>query len=331
MQGRSTQSPVAIATVLFILALSFIGAVSKAGAQDYPNRTVRLIMPFPPGGTTDNVARAIADRLTKPLGQVVIIENRSGAGGMIGARVVTAARPDGYTLLFGASSVAVGMGFETKDPYDPLEDLTGVSMVAQVTLALAVHPSVPARTPKELVALIKSQPGKFNSAVPGMWSLPHLFLLLFMQRTDTKIEAIAYNGGGPAVTDLLSGRTQMTIINLPTIFQHINSGKLRAVGVAGLRRAEQLPNTMTFEESGYSGLTATTWNAIFAPKGTPAEINARLNREIVAILRSAEVKSYLGKFGAEPMIATPQESDAFVRSEAKLWRKVMADAGVKAE
>lgn len=313
--------------------LAWLGMALPAAvlAQDYPNRVIRMIVPFPPGGTTDNVARVLATQLAKPLGQSVIIENRGGGGGLIGAKVVTTAAPNGYTLLFGASSLAVGLGLESKDPYDPLDDLAGVAMVAEVTLALAVNPEVPAKSVKELVALLKAQPGKYNSAVPGLWSVPHLYVLLFMQRTDTKLTPVGYNGGGPAVTDLLGGRTQMTFINLPTIYQHIKSGRLRALAVGGTQRSASLPEVPTFDESGYSGLSATTWNTVVSPKGTPAEINARLNREIVDILHSAEVKAYLAKFGAEPMSGSAQQTDTFLRSEARRWRKVMADAGVKPE
>lgn len=315
--------------LLRLICLSLLcTCVTIAHAQDYPARLIRMVLPFPPGGTTDNVARAVAERLAKPLGQPVIIENRGG-GGLIGARVVTSASPNGYTLLFGSSSLAVGLGLESKDPYDPLDDLTTVAMVAEVTLALAVNANVPAKTTKDLIALVKSQPGKFNSAVPGLWSVPHLFTLMFMQRTDTKFEAVAYNGGGPAVTDLLGGRTQMTFINLPTIFEHIKSGRLRAISVAGKQRAEQLPDTPTFEEAGYPGLVATTWNAVLSPKGTPQEVNARLNKEIVAIMRAPDVKQYLGNFGAVPIAMSAQEAETFIRDEALKWRKVMKDAGVK--
>ena len=328
LPGRAKKRAICIAGMLLCLA----GLLpAGASAQDYPNRPIRLILPFPPGGTTDNVARAVSERLAKPLGQSVVIDNRGGGGGLIGAKIVTASAPNGYTLLFGASSLAVGYSMESKDPYDPMDDLTGVAMVAEVTMVLAVHPDVPAKTPGEMIALLKANPTKFNTAVPGMWSVPHLYALLFMQRTDTRITTVSYNGGGPAVTDLLGGRTQMTFINLPTVFQHIKTGRLRAIAVSGRQRAESMPDTPTFEETGNAGLTATTWNAVLAPKGTPPDIVARLNREITTILRSPEVKTYLANFGAEPMSGSPQQADAFLRSESRRWRKVLADSGVKME
>jgi len=301
-------------------------------AQTYPSKPVKIIMPFPPGGTNDIVARALADRLGVILKQPVVVENRGGAGGLIGTDAVAKATADGYTLLVSnTSSLAAGLSLRAKVPYDVLHDFAPVSLLADITIALAVHPSVPAKTPGDLIVLAKARPDKLNSAVPGVGTLQHLLTEWFRLRAGINIALVPYKGGAPALVELLAGHDDMGFINLPTMFEFIKSGRLRAIAVADARRSELLPQIPTLNESGLPGLIASPWIAMMAPSATPKEIVERLNSEVVKIMKLPEIKQYLQNQGANPLWSTPDEARVFIGNEIDKWAKVAREAGIKPE
>jgi len=318
-----------IMTVLLLLP-AIVGAQKEAGS--YPAKPVKIIVPFPPGGTNDIVARAIANRLSKALKQQVVVENRGGAGGLLGTKIAASAPPDGYTLLVGnAGALAAGLGLQSKVPYSVLDDFIPISLLADITIVLAIHPSLPVRSVKDLIALAKAHPGKLNAALPGTNSIQHLLTDLFKLRAQIDIVNIPYNGGGPALIDLITGQNHLSFINLPTIRQFILAGRLRPIAVAGASRSELLPETPTLEQSGLAGLTAAPWNALLTPAGTPPEIVSRLSREVVAMMRTEEMKQLMSKQGANALASTPEETYAFIRDETTKWAKVIKDTGLKAD
>ena len=305
-----------------LAAVLMAAIAAPLAAQGYPSKVVKIIMPFPIGGTNDIIARAVGDRLAPALKQPVVIENRGGAGGLIGTDAVAKAPPDGYTLLVSnTSSLAAGLALRAKVPYDVLKDLAPVSLLADITIVLALHPSVPAKSPRELIALAKSRPGTLNAAVPGLGTLQHLLTEMFRLRAGVSLALVPYKGGAPALVELLAGQDDMAFINLPTLLQFIKAGRLRAIAVADAHRCEVLPDVPTLNEAGLPGLIA-------SPSATPREIIARLNTEVVKIMRSAEMKQYLASQGANPLWSTPEEARAFIRDEIAKWAKVAREAGI---
>lgn len=301
-------------------------------AQNYPVKPIKIIMPFPPGGTNDLVARAVGDRLAVVLKQPVVVDNRAGAGGLIGTDAVAKSVPDGYTLLVAnTGSLAAGLSLRAKVPYDVPRDFVPVSMLADITIALAVHPAVPVKTPRELIALAKARPGKLNAAVPGLGTLQHLVTEWFRLRADVNIALVPYKGGAPALIDLLAGQNDMAFINLPTLLEFIKAGRLRAIAIADAKRSEVLPEVPTLNESGLPGMVASTWVAMMAPAATPKDIVARLNTEVVRIMKAPEMKQYLAAQGANPLWSTSEEARVFIHAEFDKWAKVARDAGIKPE
>ncbi|MBI3042008.1 MAG: tripartite tricarboxylate transporter substrate binding protein [Betaproteobacteria bacterium] len=291
-----------------------------------------MIVPFPPGGTNDIVARAISDRLSKAVKQPVIVENRGGAGGVIGTKIAAGAAPDGYTLLVGnAGALSVAVSLYSSAPYKVLESFIPISLLADITIVLAIHPSLPAKSVKDLIGLAKAHPGKLNAALPGTNSIQHLLTELFKQRAGIDYVSVPYNGGGPAMIDLVTGQNHLSFINLPTIRGFLNAGKLRAIAVAGSSRSELLPETPTLEQSGLAGLTAAPWNALLTPAGTPVEVVTRLSSEVGRVMRSAEMRQLLAKQGANALSSTPEETYAFIRDETAKWAKVIKDTGIRAD
>ena len=249
----------------------------------------------------------------------------------IGTDAVAKSPPDGYTLLVGnAGSLAAGLSLRSKIPYDVLRDFMPVSLLADTTIALVVHPAVPARNARELIALAKAQPGKLNAAVPGLGTLQHLVTEWFRLRAKVDIALVPYKGGAPALVDVLAGHSDMTFINLPTLLEFIKAGRLRAVAVADAKRSELLPDVPTLTES-LPGLVASPWIAMMAPAATPKEIVARLNSEVVRIMKASEMKQYLVGQGANPLWSTSDEARAFIRDEIDKWAKVSREAGIKPE
>jgi tripartite-type tricarboxylate transporter receptor subunit TctC len=310
------------------LAAGLAVVAVPAAAQTYPAKPVRVVVPFAPGGV-DVTARLIAERLTGSLGQPFVVENRPGAGGSVGAKVVAGSDPDGYTLMFSTPGpVIVSPLINRNAGYDTLKDLLPVAIVSQSPLLLVVHPSVPARTVKELVAYAKANPGKVHFPSPGFGTQPHLVGEMFKQLTGVDIVHVPYRGSAPAVTDLLAGQMQFYFDNFANLLQHVASGKLRALAVTGDARNPKLPNVPTMDQSGYGGIAAIYWNGMLAPARTPPAIVAKLNEAVNKALGVPEVRAALQKLGSEPKAATSQEFAGFVATEIQRWRKVVRAAKI---
>ncbi len=303
-----------------------------AYGQAYPAKQVKIIVPFPPGGSTDIMARVIASRLQTALGQPFVVENRSGAGGVIGTEATAKSAADGYTVMLSSSApLAVGLKLYPKLPYDVQRDLTPVSMVGEVGMVLVTNPNFQAQTIKDMVAYAKANPGKLSFGLNALGSQSHLLTALFQVRTGTSINMIPYKGSGPAVIDLIGGTINADFENVPAVIEHIKAGKLRAVATLSAKRTDVLPNTPTFAELGMPEFVAAPWFAIVAPAGTPAAIVSKLNAEINKVLAAPDVKEIFAKQGANTVIASPEETGAFFRQEIEKWAKVVAETGAKIE
>jgi len=303
-----------------------------AHAQEtWPAKPVRIVVPFAPGGV-DVTARLIADRLTAALGQPFIVENRPGAGGTVGAKMVTSSEPDGYTLMFSTPGpVVVSPLINRNAGYETLKNLAPVAIVSQSPLLLVIHPSVPAKTVKELVAYAKANPGKVHYPSPGFGTQPHLVGEMFKTMTGLDIVHVPYRGSAPAITDLLAGQMQIYFDNFANVLQHVQSGKLRAIAVTGDARSPQLPDVATMRESGFGEIEATYWNGLFAPAGTPAAIVTRLNAAVNQALAVPEVDAALKKLGSDPKTGTSLAFAAFIAEEVQRWSKVVRDANIKVD
>lgn len=317
--------------VLFIGAL--LGVLSgEVASQRYPSKPVRMIVPFPPGGINDLVARIVAERLAQALNQSVVVENHGGAGGVIGTDLVAKAPPDGYTLLEGsAGALAMGLKLFSNVPYDVMRDFAFISMLADASTVLVINPSTPFKSVKELVAAAKAQPRKITGGIPGLVTPPHLLTELFKLRTGADLNLVPYKGGGPATMDLIAGHIDVMFIGAPSVVEFIKSGRLKALAVANDKRSNLLPEVPTMAESGFPGMTATPWTVLAAPAGTPAPIIDQLNAEVAKMMATAGVKEYLAKNGANPLSTTPAETRAFIRSEIKKWGDVVTEAHLKLE
>ena len=319
-------------TVLYALAcIALLLTAANATAQPYPNKPIRLIVPFPPGGPIDVMGRLIGDRMTQGLGQTVVIENRPGAGAVIGSRAVASAEPDGYTFLFGSSgSLAVTPALYKNAGYDPVKSFAPVAAVSEGTLVLATHPAVPAKSVAELVAHAKANPGKLNYG-SGLGTPPHIAWGLFKLLTKTDVLYVPYKGAAPAITDLIAGQMHFIIDAPGVLLPHIEQGKLRGLAVTSPKRSADLPDLPTMVESGYPDFVMTFWTGVVAPAGTPAAVVARVNGVINDGLRSDAMKASLAKFRVEPRPGTPADFAAFIASESKKWAGVIAAAGIKVE
>jgi len=313
------------------LAAAACALPTPTPAQTYPVKPVRIIVPFAPGGV-DVTARLIADRLTATLGQPFIVENRPGAGGAVGAKMVTGSEPDGYTLMFSTPGpVVVSPLINRNAGYDTLKNFAPVAIVSQSPLLLVIHPSVPVRTVKELVAYAKANPGKVHYPSPGFGTQPHLVGEMFKSMTGLDIVHVPYRGSAPAITDLLAGQMQIYFDNFANVLQHVEGGKLRAIAVTGDSRSPQLPDVATMRDSGFGEIAATYWNGLLAPAGTPAPIVSRLNAAVGQALAASEVHSALKKLGSDPKTGTSQEFASFIAEEVKRWGKVVRDANIKVD
>ena len=302
----------------------------SAFGQAWPTKQVKMLVPFPPGGTTDIMARVIAERLQSTLGQPFVVENRRGAGGVIGTEATAKSPPDGYTILLSSSApLAVGLKLYQKVPYDVMRDLAPVSMVGDVAMVLVAGSGFKAPGVKEMIAYAKANPGKLTIALNALGSQGHLLTELFRVRTGTSINIIPYKGSGPAVVDLIAGVVDADFENLPAVIEHIKGGKLRAMAVLSPKRSELLPDTPTFVELGMPEFVASPWFAIVAPAGTPREIVAKLNQEINTILAAPATRAVFAKQGANPVIATPEETGKFFREEIEKWAKIVTETGAK--
>ena len=305
---------------------------TAALAQSYPAKPIRLIVPFAAGGGNDNVARLVGKHLSDNLGQQLVIDNRPGAGGVLGAELAAKAVPDGYTLfLGGVGSHAVNPNLNVSLPYDPIRDFAPVALLAQAPLVLVVHPSVPADSITAFVALARSRPGQLNYASNGNGSSSHLAAVMFDSMTGVDMVHVPYKGLSPALTDLLSGRVQLMFSSVVAILPHIKAGKLRGLAVTGSRRLASMPNLPTIAESGLPGYEASSWYGVLAPAGTPREIVARLNAELVKALEQPEVRTSLLAEGAEPIGGSPEQFAAHIRSEMERLGKMIREAKIRPE
>ncbi|MBX3585077.1 MAG: tripartite tricarboxylate transporter substrate binding protein [Ramlibacter sp.] len=309
------------------------GFSQPAAAQgpDYPNKPIRIVVTFPPGGSTDAVVRMLVPRLNEKLGQSVIVDNRPGAGGNIGLTVVAKAAPgDGYTLGVGAAgALSANSSLYAQMPFDPVKDLRPVSMLAAIPFVIIGHPSVAARSQRELIALAKSQPGKLSIAHGGNGTAMHLTAALFAQMADVKLVEIPYRGSGPAALDVLSGQVPLAVVDLPSALQHIKAGKLIAYGVTSPQRLPMLPDVPTVAEAGLPGYDSTGWFGVVAPAGTPPAIIARLNAEITAALNDDAIKTNMRNLGVEPAPGTAESFEAYIKSETEKWARVIKTAHIK--
>ncbi len=306
-------------------------AAGTAAAQNYPEKPVTMIAPFPAGGSVDLVARAVAQHMSEDWKQPVVVANRPGAGGNIGAEAVARAAPDGYTLLMGTTALASSPALYSKLAYDLTRDLAPVSLVVTMTNVLVVHPSLPARSVKELLALARARPATLNSASAGVGSSNHLALVLFNTMTGANIAHIPYKGAAPAVADVMGGHVAMTFVPIAAAVPPVKAGKLRALGVTGATRSATLPAVPTISEAGVPGYAATSWNALLAPGSTPRDIVLKIHSALAESLRAPRVKEILVSSGAEAAGSSPAELARFLRDEMAKWGKVVKAAGVKAE
>ena len=303
-------------------------ASAAATAQSYPTRPVRVIVPSSIGGGTDIVARVVAHKLGETLGQQFVVENRPGASTMIGGEFVARAAPDGYTLLMGISTLAINPAMFRKVPYDAQRDFVPITQAVFLPNILIVHPSLPVRTVKELIAFAKARPGALNFASAGTGTNPHLSMELFRVMARLDMVHIAYKGSAPGVTDLLSGHVSLMTPNILTAMPHVRSGRLRALGVTSARRASGAPDVPTIAEAGLPGYEAVQWYGLLAPRGTPQAIVSRLHAEASRSLRLPDVRERLAADGAEVVASAPDEFAAFIRAETAKWAKVVKDAGI---
>jgi len=315
-----------------VISVVFCLCAATAAAQSYPAKPIRLMVPFPPGGSTDIVARIVAQKLAAQLGQGVVIENRGGAGGSLGTAVVAKAPADGYTLTVGTTSThVVAPSVFQKLEYDPVKDFAPISLIAVTPYLLVVNPKVQAKTLKELVELMKSQPGKMNYASAGVGSTTHLAMEMLKGASQTYALHIPYNGNGPAGTAVIAGQVEILFGSLPAVLPHAKSGRVRALAVGTPKRSPSLPDVPTVSESGYPGFDASLWLAIMAPAGTPQPVIDRLHKEVVAAVADKATAESLDKNGAEPITSTPAELAAMIRDGVGKYAKVVKDAGVKPE
>jgi tripartite-type tricarboxylate transporter receptor subunit TctC len=317
--------------LLAALVLAAALATSASGwAQGYPNRAVRLVVPFPPGGPADALGRVIADQLSKMWGQPVIIENRGGAGGNLGAEVVARAAPDGYTLLLNASSHVINASLYDKLPYDPIKDFTPVSEVASYMLVLVVHPSAPAKSVKEFVALAQSKQDGLSVANAGLGTPTHLAAVLFAQAAGVNLVHVPYRGAAPASTDLIAGQVPAMFNNPVNAVPQVASSNLRALAVTGSKRLSLLPDLPTVAESGYPGFETRTWYALFGPAGLPADIVRKLHADTETALRMPEIANNLIAQGWDIAVSPPDQFSVVLQSEFDRWSGVVKRAGIKA-
>lgn len=312
------------------LVLQSVPAAAAAETQRYPLRPVRFIVPFPPAGGTDIVGRLLAQRMSDSLGQTFVVDNRPGAASTIGANIAAKAPADGYTLLLITASYSISATYYRDLPYDPVKDFDTVSLVASGPLLFVAHPSVGASSIKELIALARAAPGKLNYASGGAGGINHLAGELFNSMAGTKIVHVPYKGAGPALTGVIGGEAQLMIATLASALRHVKSGKLKALAVAGDRRATRAPDLPTVTEAGLADYSAANWYGLLAPRGTPVDIVTQLNKEVAAALSAEDVRSRVVNLGFEPMTSTPAEFGEFLKREIAKWARVLKSAGIAA-
>jgi tripartite-type tricarboxylate transporter receptor subunit TctC len=313
---------------LFLFALLSAGAAAQTV---YPAKPVRFIVPSAAGGGTDIIARSVAHKLSESLGQQFVVDNRPGAGQMIGIELAARAPADGHTILMAASTLAINPIMYKKVSYDPLRDFAPITQAASLPNVLVVHPSLPVKSVAELIALARREPGKINYASAGIGTSPQMSMELLKRMAKIDLVHIPYKGSAPGVVDLLAGQVAVMTPNVLTALPHIKSGRLRALAVTSAKRSEALPEVPTIAESGLPGYDSVQWYGVLAPAGTPREIVARLHAEIARALRAPDVRERLAADGAEPVGSSPEEFAAFIKSEIDKWARVASAAGIRAE
>ncbi len=307
----------------------FIAASTGAHAQDYPTKPVRLILPVAPSGGIDISARRIAPKLAEYLGRQVVVENRPGASTTIGGEFVARAAPDGYTLLMGTSTLTILPHILTKIPYDAVKDFAPVSQVVRMPNILVSHPSLPARSVKELIAFAKTRPGQLNFGTGGFGGNPHLAMELFLSRTGLKMVHVPHKSQGPALVDVVAGHLHLMMANILSSLPHIRNGRLHAYGVTSVKRATVAPDIPTIAETGVPGYEVVQWYGILAPANTPRDIIAKLHAGTVRAVQDPAIKELFVSDGGETIGSTPEEFAAVIRAELSKWSKVVKDAGIK--
>jgi tripartite-type tricarboxylate transporter receptor subunit TctC len=313
-------------------AIALLMGASTAQAQDYPSRPIRIIVPSTAGGSVDTLARTVGSNLSQRWGQQVVVDNRSGAGGVIGGEITAKAPPDGYTLIMATiAAMATNVSLAKKLPYDPVRDFAPITLVASQQIVLLVNPNVAARTAQELIQLAKSKPGQLTFASAGNGSGGHLSGELLKILAGIDLTHVPYKGISPAIVDVISGQVTMTFASIISGTPHVKTGRLRALAVTGARRSPALPELPTMMEAGVRGYESSTWYGLLAPKATSRAIVTKLNREVVAIINLPEVKANLLAEGAEPVGNTPEQFGEFIKAEIAKWGKVIRTAGLRAE
>ena len=310
-------------------ALLFCLLANLAHAQSWPQKPIKVIVPFPPGGVTDSIARITADWLTQRLGQPVVAENRPGASGAIAAELVARSEPDGYTLFSAATPQLAVVPYVQKINYDPVKDFAPISIVGTNSFVLGCNEKTPVKTLQELVDYAKARPGQLSYASPGQGSVGHLTMALLLARAQVKMEAVLYKGGGPAVADMVAGHVPCYFGNLNELLPHVGSGRVRLLATSGTQRERALANVPTVAEQGYPGFRTATWNGYVAPAGTPREIVERVAREIGAGCKDAAFAARLEKIGVEPVSGTPAQFVQAIREDLQTWKEAVAAAGSK--
>ena len=314
------------------LALAAACIPATAVAQSYPARAVRMLVPFPPGGPNDILARVLAQKMSESAGQQFVVDNRGGAGGIIGTEMAAKAAPDGYTILLsGTAALSINPSLHAKLPYDPVKDFTPISLIATAPSILVSHPSLPVRTVKDVIALAKQKPGQLNYASAGIGTPPHLAGELFNNLAGVKMTHVPYKGGGPALVDLLSGHVQLYFSGISSALPMVKENKLKPIAVTSAKRTAVMPEMPTIAESGLKGYEVGNWYAILGPTGMQAEVVRRLNSEIVKALASADMRKRLEELGADPVGSTPEQLAAYMNVEIAKWAKVIKSASIKAE
>ncbi len=304
----------------------------SAVADDYPNKAIRLIMPYPIGGSIDIAGRMVAQRLADNLGQAVVVDNRTGAGGIVGTETGARAAPDGYTVLMGGTgTLALSPSLQKNLPYDPNKDFTPVTLLVTIPYVVVVQPSFKAANIRELIALAKAKPNEINYGSGGSGSAPHLAAELFKTMADVRITHVPYKGSTPAITDTMSGQVQLTFTGIPSVMTQMKAGRLRPIGVTSLKRTAALPEVPTIAESGVPGYEVNPWFGVLLPARTPQPLVSRLNAEILKVLQLPATRERFAAEGFEAVGNTPAQFAAYIKAEQIKWGKVIKDAGIKAD
>ncbi len=317
--------------VAIAMGLAVFVAAQIAGAQSYPAKPIRAVIPFPPGGAADALIRPLSPKLGEMLAQQIVVDSRPGANGNIAAEIVARAPADGYTLLFGNSSLPISVTLYDKLPFDVTKDFTPISLVALTPSVLVVHPSIPVRTIKDVIALARKNPGKLNFASGGVGNTMHLAAALLNTMAGTNMVHVPYKGAGPAIVDVIGGQCDMVFVNIAPVLGHIRAGKVNAIAVTSKVRATVLPEVPTVAESGMPGYESTTWYGFLGPAGLPKEIVARLNSAIIAAVGAKETRERYVALGSEPETSSPEQFAAYLRNDIASWAKVVKASGAKAE